>query len=54
MRYLLILTLLMLPACKEEVAEVPDPAPMTAEALSETQALKRVNKWKKRLKPFGR
>ncbi|MDV7143276.1 nitrous oxide reductase accessory protein NosL [Tropicimonas sp. TH_r6] len=34
MRYLLLPCLLLLAACKEEVAEIPDPTPMTDTALS--------------------
>ena len=34
MRYLLILALLIISACKEETAALPDPSPMTEDALS--------------------
>lgn len=34
MRHLIILLVLMLPACREEVVTAPDPVPMTTEALS--------------------
>ncbi|WP_068116828.1 nitrous oxide reductase accessory protein NosL [Tropicimonas marinistellae] len=34
MRYLAVVLLLLLPSCKEEAVEIPDPTPMTDTALS--------------------